>query len=67
MASSPEVCELSQNLSERLLSADCLTKRQILEMIGLNFSLEGVSLVPEWRKPFDLLVEGLSVSSSRGD
>ena len=26
---------------------------------------DGVSLVPEWRKPFDVLVEGLFVSSSR--
>jgi hypothetical protein len=29
--------------------------------------LDGVTLVPEMRKPFDLPVEGLSVSSSRGD
>ena len=59
--------ELSQSLPERWLSADYSTKRQIMEMICLNFSLEGVSLVPEWRKPFDLFVGGLLVSSSRGD
>jgi hypothetical protein len=59
--------ELSQSLSERWLAADYSAKRQILGIICLNFSLDGVSLVPEWRKPFDVLVGGLSVSSSRGD
>src|SRR5690349_17620817 len=42
--------ELSQSLPDRWVSADYSTKRQILEMICLNFSLDGVSLVPEWRK-----------------
>ena len=59
--------ELSQSLPERWVSADYSTKRQILEMICLNFSLDGVTLVPEWRKPFDVLVKGLLVSSDRGD
>jgi hypothetical protein len=59
--------ELSQSLPERWLTADYSTKRQILEIVCLNFSLDGVTLVPEWRKPFDVLVEGLVVSSSRGD
>ncbi len=42
-------------------------RRQIVEMIRLNFTLDGTTLVPEWRKPFDVLAEGLLVSSSRGD
>lgn len=61
------VFELSQSLTERWLAADYGEKRQILEMVCLNFTLDGATLVPEMRKPFDILVEGLSVSSSRGD
>jgi hypothetical protein len=59
--------ELSQSLAERWVNADYSAKRQILEIMCLNFWLNGVSLVVEWRKPFDVLVEGLSVSSSRSD
>ena len=62
-----KVFELSQNLMERWVSANYAIKRQILEMLCLNFRLDGVTLVPEWRKPFDLLAEGLFVQSSQGD
>ena len=61
------VFELSQSLTERWVASQYADKRQILEMICLNFTLDGATLVPEMRKPFDILVEGLSVSSSRGD
>ena len=40
---------------------------QLHEMICLNFTLDGATLVPEMRSPFDLLIEGLKISSSRGD
>ncbi len=59
--------ELSQRFAEKWLTADSASKRQILEMICLNLKLEGVSLVPEWRKPFDLLAEGLFLKNNRGD
>ncbi|REJ79775.1 MAG: recombinase family protein [Planctomycetota bacterium] len=59
--------ELSQSLAEKWLDADHAVKRQILEIVCLNFRLDGASLVPEWRKPFDVLAEKPSVSSSRGD
>ena len=62
-----EVFELSQSLTERWLASEYAEKRQILEMICLNFSLDGETLVPAMRKPFDILIEGLSVPSSRGD
>ena len=62
-----KVFELSQSLTERWLASEYAEKRQILEMICLNFSLNGETLVPAMRKPFNILVEGLSVSSSRGD
>ena len=59
--------ELSQTLKEKWLIADVRAKRRLLEIVCLNFSLEGATLVPEIRKPFDVLAEGLLVSSSRGD
>lgn len=62
-----KVFELSQSLQEKWLTADCQEKRQILEMVCLNFSLDGVTLVPTMRKPFDVLAKGLLVQSSRGD
>ncbi|HWE94918.1 MAG TPA: hypothetical protein VG269_13215 [Tepidisphaeraceae bacterium] len=62
-----KVFELSQTPTEKWVAGDDAAKRRILAITCLNFSLVGVSLVPEWRKPFDLLAEGLSVFSHRGD
>ena len=59
--------ELSQNLRAKWFAADWAAKRRILEIVCLNWKLDGVSLVPEWRKPFDLLAEGLLTKDSRGD
>jgi site-specific DNA recombinase len=59
--------ELSQNLRAKWFAADWAAKRRILEILCLNWNLDGVSLVPEWRKPFDLLAEGLLRKDSRGD
>jgi site-specific DNA recombinase len=57
--------ELSQNLRAKWLTADYAEKRRGLEIVFLNFVLDDVTLVPETRKPFDMLAEGLLVSSSR--
>ncbi len=57
--------ELSQNLRAKWLTADFVAKRRILEILCLNWTLDGVSLVPEMRKPFDILVEGLISEQSR--
>ena len=62
-----KVFELSQSLQEKWLAADCSEKRQILNLLCLNLKLDGVTLVPTMRKPFDILIEGLVVPSSRGD
>lgn len=62
-----KVFELSQSLAEKWVKADCRAKRHLLGIVCLNFLLDGVSLVPEMRKPFVALAEGLSVLSSRGD
>ncbi len=59
--------ELSQNLRAKWFAADWAAKRRILEILCLNWKLDGVTLVPEWRKPFDLLAEGLPLEKSRGD
>jgi hypothetical protein len=59
--------ELSQALSEQWITADLAAKRRFLEILVLNLLLDGATLVPEWRKPFDFLAKGLSVQQSRGD
>ncbi len=59
--------ELSQNLRAKWFAADWAAKRRILEIVCLNWKLDGVSLVPVWRKPFDLLAEGLLTKDSRDD
>jgi hypothetical protein len=41
--------------------------RRILEIVCLNCKLDGATLVPEIRRPFDVLVEGLVSDPSRGD
>ncbi len=59
--------ELSQSLTSNWLTADYAAKRQILEIVGLNWRLDDVTLIPEMRKPFDVLAEGLLSKESRGD
>lgn len=59
--------ELSQNLRSKWFAADYVAKRRILEIVCLNWKLVGVSLVPEMRKPFDLVAEGLLQKDSRGE
>jgi hypothetical protein len=61
-----KVFELSQGLAERWLTADYSAKRRILEIVCLNFRLDGVTLVMEMRKPFDVLVEGASCLNKSG-
>jgi DNA invertase Pin-like site-specific DNA recombinase len=62
-----KVFELSQTLRQQWLTADYDAKRRILEIVCLNCTLDGVTLVPEIRKPFDVLAEGLLSEKSRGD
>jgi hypothetical protein len=54
-------------LRTQWVGADYAEKRRLLEIVFLNFRLDDVNLVPTTRKPFDLLAEGLLVSSSRQD
>jgi len=62
-----KVFELSQHLKEKWLTAEIPEKRRILEILCLNWTLDGVTLVGEMRKPFDALAKGLSVPLNRGD
>ena len=59
--------ELSQNLTEKWVTADFVAKRRILEIVCLNWRLDDVTLIPTMRKPFDVLAEGLLSQQSRGD
>ena len=47
--------ELSQSLKDKWFAADATAKRRLLETICLNFSLDGATLIPTIRKPFDVL------------
>jgi hypothetical protein len=60
------VFKISQTLKGHLVTADYAKKHKILEIVWLNCSLDDVTLCPEMRKPFDILVEGLSVPLSGG-
>lgn len=58
--------ELSQALQEKYINADPAAKRHLLEIVCLNFSLQGATLIPTMRKPFSFLAEGLSFATGRG-
>ncbi len=58
---------LSQGLEEKWFAADCAAKRQILDITCLNLTLDGTTLIPTMRKPFDVLAEGLISAKHRGD
>lgn len=62
-----KVFELSQALEAKWVTADYAAKRQMLEIVFLNFTLGDVSLCYQMRKPFDALAKGLLVPSNRGD
>lgn len=61
-----KVFELSQTLQNTWENADYATKRRILEIVCLNCTLDGATLCPTTRKPFDVLIEGLCPETSRG-
>jgi len=39
---------------------------RIVECLVSNLRFDGISFVPEWRKPFTLVEEGLSLVRNRG-
>lgn len=50
--------ELSQSLKNKWVQADFDVRAKLLRATCSNFTLVGVTLVPEMRKPFDVLAEG---------
>ena len=62
-----KVFELSQTLGQQWLTADNAAKRRILEIVFLNCRLDGATLVPTIRKPFDVFAEGLVSENNRGE
>lgn len=62
-----EATERSHNETIDLFAADVAAKRRILEIIFLNWKLDGVSLALEMRRPFGQVAEGLQKKDSRGD
>jgi site-specific DNA recombinase len=59
-----KVFELSQGLHRKWLTADYPEKKKIIEMVCLNLTLTDGIVCISTRKPFNCLVEGLSVSDS---
>ena len=59
--------ELSQHLIETWNTSDFRAKRKILGILCLNLTLNGASLDIEWRKPFDMIAEGLDLNKSGED
>jgi hypothetical protein len=55
------------SVRQQWLTADYPEKRRLLEIVFLNSRLDGVTLVPTMRKPFDVLAEGLVSEKSRDD
>ena len=62
-----KVFELSQSLAEKWVTADAATKHKILDIIWLNCTLDGVTLTPTIRRPFDVLAEGRFLKNGRGE
>jgi site-specific DNA recombinase len=58
--------ELSQTLRAQWLTADYAAKRRILEIVLSHCTLNGATLCPTMRKPFDVLAEGLVSKQSGG-
>jgi site-specific DNA recombinase len=61
-----KVFELSHTLRHKWLTANYAEKRRILEIVWLNCTLNGTTLCPTMRKPFDVLAEGLVSKESGG-
>ena len=53
-----KVFELSQRLADKWAMADVAEKRRILEIVCLNYTLDGKTLCGTMRKPFGVLAEG---------
>ena len=60
------VLELANRAYELWLAQEHQEREKLVQVLCLNLTLDGVTLTPEMRKPFDLLAEGLSHSDKSG-
>jgi len=61
------IFDWSQNAAEIWRGSNNALRREILDCVCLNRTLNDVSLYTAKRKPFDIVDEGLVCSNSRGD
>jgi hypothetical protein len=62
-----EMWDFAQDAARRWMVSQTPARREILTRALLKRSLSATSLVTIKRKPFDMLAEGLSVETPRGD
>ena len=55
-----QLLELAQVAYSLYLEHSVQKKAEMLRVVGLNYSFDGVTVTPTYRKPFDILAEGLS-------
>jgi hypothetical protein len=60
------IFDFTQKAAERWLGSNTTVRREILDLVCLNRSLNDVNLVTTKRKPFDVIV-GFNLGKSRGD
>ena len=61
------VFDFSQNLTDIWRGSNYPTRRDILECVSLNRTLDDVTLYVTKRKPFDILAETANLKRTRGD
>ena len=59
--------ELSYQAEELYFKANPLQKRRLLKSVLSNCLLDGVTVVPTYTKPFDLLAKGIETENWLGD
>lgn len=57
-----DLLEMAGQASEMFKVRSLDERRQLLNIVASNFLVEGKSIVPTYKKPFDLLAKGLSCS-----
>lgn len=62
-----ETIELSYQIDRLYLTANSSQKRKLLRTILSNCILNGATLTPIYRKPFDLIAKGVVSNNKLGD
>lgn len=59
--SASEILELAKNAHLLYVKRTPAEKRQLLDNVLSNCTLDGLTVYPTYRKPFDLIAEGVSL------